>query len=163
VLKTLDGINAGIDRVLQVLIAVLAVIVVAINLAQIVGRTVFFYSIPWSEELSTYMYVWIIFLSLHMLTREKAELTIDVLKFKDKRAEFTVKIIRDIIVMITVIILFIASVMMIQNALRFPRKTASLGITTAPLNLCMPISFALVLFQRCTNFLHHARELTSRG
>jgi TRAP-type C4-dicarboxylate transport system permease small subunit len=160
-LKCLDSFSVFIDRVLQVLLAVLAVIMLVVNLAQISGRYLFFHSIRWSEELSTYMYVWIIFLALHMLTREHAELSIDVFKFKIKRNEYIMKIIRDVVTIVTVGILFVASILIIKNAMRFPRRTSSLGITTVGLYFCMPISFVLVLLQSFTNLLHKIKALVT--
>jgi TRAP-type C4-dicarboxylate transport system permease small subunit len=161
--KFLDTLNNYIDRVLQIILAVLSVVMVAVNLAQISGRYLFFHSIKWSEELSTYTYVWIIFLALHMLVREHVELTIDVWKFKNRKPELAFGSLRDILSIITVIILFAASILIIKNAMRFPRKTASLGITTVGLYFCMPIGFVLVLLQLCTNLLHRISGLREKA
>jgi TRAP-type C4-dicarboxylate transport system permease small subunit len=154
-LKTLDALNKRIDAVLQAFIGLCAVIIVVVNLAQISGRYLFFHSIAWSEELSTYMYVWIILLSLHMITRERADICIDILSIKNPKTLKIILVARDIITIITVLVLFVSSIMIIKNAFLFPRRTASLGLTTAPLYLVMPFSFALVLLQRFTNMLHN--------
>lgn len=156
-LKTLDTLNRRIDAVLQVIISLFAVILLLVNLAQISGRYLFFHSILWSEELSTYMYVWIVFLSLHMITRERADICIDMLHIKSPKITKIILIGRDIVTIITVLVLFVSSIMIIRNALLFPRNTASLGVTTAPLYLVMPFSFLLVLFQRFTNMLHNLK------
>ena len=63
-MKTIDKINLQIQRVLDVFLGAASVVMLAVNLAQVLGRYVFHSSITWSEELSTYMYVWIIFLAL---------------------------------------------------------------------------------------------------
>lgn len=159
-LTFLDGLSRWTDRVLQALLAVMAVVMLIVNLAQITGRYVFFYSILWSEELSTYMFVCIIFLSLHMITREKVELTIEVFKGQNEQASVKMRILRDIVTIIAVGILLYASVVMIKNAMAFPRRTASLGISTWPLYLCMPVGFGLALLQKFTNLCHHIRELS---
>jgi TRAP-type C4-dicarboxylate transport system permease small subunit len=158
-LKFLDTLSDYINRVLQIILAFLSVVMVVVNLAQISGRYLFFHSIKWSEELSTYTYVWIIFLALHMIVREHVELSIDMWKFKNRKSELALGSLRDILAIITVIILFAASILIIQNAMRFPRKTASLGVTTVGLYFCMPISFVLVFLQLCTNFLRHISGL----
>jgi TRAP-type C4-dicarboxylate transport system permease small subunit len=162
-LKFLDALSDYIDRILQIILAVLSVVMVGVNLAQISGRYLFFHSITWSEELSTYTYVWIVFLALHMIIREHVELTIDVWKFKSRKSELSFGSLRDILSIITVIILFVASILLIKNAMRFPRKTASLGITIIGLYFCMPISFALVLLQLCTNLLHRINEFQRKA
>lgn len=162
-LKYLDTASALIDKVLQLALAVMAVVILLVNLAQIAGRYLFFYSIRWSEELSTYMYVWIIFLSLHMITREKVELTIDVIKTPDARKRATVAVLRDVVSLVTIAVMFVASVMMIRNSMAFPRRTASLGITTYPLYMCMPVGLGLAMLQKFTNMLRHLRDRADAG
>lgn len=159
-LKTLETLSRRIDAFLQAVLLALSTVMLVVNLVQIAGRYLFFYSIPWSEELSTYMYVWIIFLALHMITREKTELTIDVLNPKNPRTMAKARIARDIVTLLTVAIFFVASVLMIRNAILYPRMTTSLGVTTAGLYLCMPIGFALVFLQRVTNLLRHIADLS---
>jgi len=161
-MKLLDILNKRIDAVIQWILAIFGVVMLIVNLAQISGRYVFFHSIRWSEELSTFMYVWIIFLALHMITRERADLIIDVLNFKNERYQRILLVFRDVICMITVIILFVSSIFIIRNAIRFPRVTASLKITSAPLYFCMPISFTLVFLQRMTNMLHNIKDPLTR-
>lgn len=152
-IKALDTISDYINKFLQAVLAIISIVMVLVNLAQIAGRYLFSYSLPWSEELSVYMYVWIIFLSLHMLSREHAELTIDVIKFKSQKAEIVMIIFRELLALLTVVALFAASIIMIKNSMNFPQKTASLHLNTSMMYLCMPISFFLVILQKVTNII----------
>ena len=161
-IKFLDAVNACIDRILQCALAIMAVAILAVNLAQIAGRYLFFYSIRWSEELSTYAYVWIIFLSLHMIVRGKAELAIEVVKTSDARKRATIAAVRDAVSLVALAVMFVASIMMIRNSMTFPRRTASLGVTTYPLYLCMPIGLGLALLQKFANMLRHLCDRAAR-
>lgn len=152
-LKALNAISDCIDKLLQAALMVLSVVMVVVNLAQVAGRYLFSYSLPWSEELSTYMYVWIIFLSLHMIARDRSELTIDVLRFKKSGAQFALTLFRDLVSILTVAALLAASILMIRNSMSFPQKTASLHVSTYIMYLCMPASFALVILQKITNII----------
>ena len=160
-LKFFEGVSTYIDKFLQMILAVFGVALVLINLAQIIGRYVFFYSLPWSEEISVYLYAWMIFLALHAITRDRADLTIEVFRFQNKRIENIVGILRDIVVLVTIVILLRASWDMIGFATRFPRRTAALGINTTGLYYAMPISFVLVIFQKILGIFQRIRDLRS--
>lgn len=60
-------------------IAVLAIIVTVLMLVQIIGRYFFGNAISWSEEIVRYLFLWIIMLGASYATREKANITIDLL------------------------------------------------------------------------------------
>ncbi len=75
-------INLKIEKVIDVFLCIASVVMLAVNLAQVIFRYVFHASILWSEELSTYLYVWIILLSLYAAARERNELNIAIISFK---------------------------------------------------------------------------------
>ena len=131
----------------------MGVIMLIISLVQIVGRYVFFYSISWSEELTTYIYVWIIFLSLHLAAKNRNELSIDTYTPKNERSKRMFIFWREIFGFVTCFILLVGSIWLIQNSFKYPNKTASLGINVVGLYFCMPICFGLIAFQKLTNIL----------
>ena len=155
-----EKISEYIDKVLQIALSVLAVTLVVVNLTQVAGRYLFFYSLPWSEELSVYMYAWLIFLALHALARNREELTIEVFTFKSVKSENIMGIFRDALVLITLVFILVASWQMIGFATRFPRSTAALwGISTTPLYYVMPFSFILVIFQKILSIFQRIRDI----
>lgn len=155
--KILDALSDKINRIVQFVLGAMAIIMLVVNLAQIAGRYVFFHSIPWSEELSTYMYVWIIFLSLHMLSKERSELSIDAIRCKNPRNAKIILILRESISLLAVAVLLVASIMIVSKSMQFPQKTASLKLNTSVMYLCMPISFFLVTLQKLTNIIKAVR------
>ena len=161
-MKTIDKINLQIQRVLDVFLGAASVVMLAVNLAQVLGRYVFHSSITWSEELSTYMYVWIIFLALYAACRERNELGIEVLRLKDPKGRRTVLMVRELLGLAACAAFLYGSVLMIRNSLAFPQKTPSLKIITAYLYFCMPLSFTLLVWMKAVHIIHDIRFLSGR-
>lgn len=159
-MKRIYEINLKIEKVIDVFLCIASVVMLAVNLAQVIFRYVFHASILWSEELSTYLYVWIILFSLYAAARERNELNIAIISFKKHKTAMGANMIREICGLITCLALLAGSIMMIQNALAFPQKTASLNIITAYLYFCMPISFALLSWVKGVNIVHDILELS---
>ena len=150
-MEKIDRINETLQIFIDVLLGVASMVMLAVNLAQVLYRYAFHASILWSEELSTYLYVWIIMLSLYAACHDRNELNIGVISFKSEKASAVLNMVREICGLITVVALFIGSCIMIKNAFAFPQKTASLKIITAYLYFCMPISFALLAWLKTVN------------
>lgn len=153
-IKQIDRFNLKVQKIIEVFLCIASIIMLAVNLAQVVFRYIFHASILWSEELSTYLYVWIIFFSLYAACRERNELNIAVISFKDTKKMRLVNMIREILGFITCGALLAGSIQMIQNSLAYPQKTASLKIITAYLYFCMPVCFALLTWVKAVNIVH---------
>jgi len=159
-MKQIDAFNMKIHKVIDVILCIASAVMLAVNLAQVIFRYLFHASILWSEELSTYLYVWIIFLSLYAACRERNELNIAVFSFKDLKKMTAVNLIREFLGLVTCLALLAGSALMIQNALAYPQKTASLRIITAYLYFCMPVSFILLSWVKAVNIIHDIMHLT---
>lgn len=152
-MKQINRFNRKVQKIIEAILCIASVIMLAVNLAQVIFRYVFHASILWSEELSTYLYVWIIFFSLYAACRERNELNIAVISFKNPQKMKIVNLIREFLGLITCVVLLAGSILMIQNALSYPQKTASLKIITAYLYFCMPVSFALLSWIKAVNII----------
>ena len=161
-MRQIDALNLKIQKFIDVLLCIASIVMLAVNLAQVIFRYIFHASILWSEELSTYLYVWIIFFSLYAACRERNELNIAVLSFKDPKKKAVLDMIREICSLLTCLALLAGSVLMIQNALAYPRKTASLKIITGYLYFCMPISFALLSWVKVVNIVHDIQTIAGK-
>lgn len=153
-MKIIDMVNLKVQKLLDGFLGIASVILLVVNLAQVVGRYAFHFSITWSEELSIYLYVWIIFLALYAACRERNELGIEVLRFRNPKIRQMVLLLRELLGMIACIAFFYGSILMIKNSFAFPQKTASLKIITAYLYFCMPISFLLLTWLKLTHLAH---------
>ena len=161
-MRQIDALNLKIQKAIDVLLCIASIVMLAVNLAQVGFRYIFHASILWSEELSTYLYVWIIMFSLYAACRERNELNIAMISFKDPKKEVALNMIREIFGLLTCIALTVGSVLMIKNALAYPQKTASLKIITGYLYFCMPISFLLLSWVKIVNILHDVLTLAGK-
>lgn len=152
-LKILNKISDCIQLVLEYFLLIIGTLLTVVNLAQICGRDLFFYSLPWSEQLSTWIFVWIVFLGYHLVLRKDAELTIDVIHFKNQRAQLALEIARDIFSLIMICVFFRASVQFLKNAIRYPQLMSSMPVNMYVVYAVMPVSFGIMAFQKALNML----------
>lgn len=95
--KCLLTLSNWIQKFLQGILLIIGTLLTAVNIAQIVGREIHF-SLPWSEQLSTWLLIWTIFLGYHLVIKNDAELTIDAIHFKNHTAQLLLEILRDFFV-----------------------------------------------------------------
>lgn len=88
--KCLLTLSNWIQKFLQGILLIIGTLLTAVNIAQIVGREIHF-SLPWSEQLSTWLLIWTIFLGYHLVIKNDAELTIDAIHFKITQHSFFLK------------------------------------------------------------------------
>jgi len=127
----------------KLLLMILCVVVTVINIFQVAGRYLFFYSIPWSENLSVVLFLMIVFLGQSMVTGKDGEIRIEL--FLSKKFQLVAS---DVICIVTVCFLFISSCYLIGHAARFPQIIPSLYLPYYYVFWMMPIGFALILFSR---------------
>ncbi|QQO09644.1 TRAP transporter small permease [Breznakiella homolactica] len=81
---------SGLDTVINIVIVIQMIIVVATVLLQILFRSVIVKPLSWSEELSRYAFIWIVYLGGYLAVRHKSQLGItlltDRLSGKSKKA-----------------------------------------------------------------------------
>lgn len=71
--KTLEGINTFVEYAVCVLISAMVIIV----FLQVIFRFVIRSSLPWSEELSRYLMVWITFLGSSIAVKRKSHIGVE--------------------------------------------------------------------------------------
>lgn len=160
--KCLLTLSDWVQKILQGILLILGTLLTVVNIAQIAGREIIFYSLPWSEQLSTWLFVWIIFLGYHLVIKKDAELTIDALHFKNYKAQLCLEIARDLLSLVMIVIFFIASIQFLQNSIRFPQRMSSMPVNMYVVYMVMPVSFALMALQKLTNMIVRIVRLSGR-
>ena len=157
-LRILIDVNNKIQKALQAILIVIASVLLAVNIAQIIGRNVFFYSLPWSEQLSTALFIWSIFLGIHLVVQEDGELKIEVLHFKSLKKQLLLEAIQDAFSLVMIVIFLISSILFLQNSIQFPQKVSSLPIDMSVIYSVMPVSFFLLTLQKFANLLERLEK-----
>lgn len=161
-IKTMINISRWTQKILEVILLFIGTLLTLVNIAQIGGRNIFFYSLPWSEQLSTWLFIWIIFLGYHLVLIKEAELTIDVIHFSDKRKQLCLEILRDILSLAMIIVFFAASIQFMGNSIRFPQKLSSMPVNMYVIYGVMPVSFGIMIFQKFLNMLIKIEKLLGK-
>ena len=143
--KKIDGVVFGVQRWLLI---VLCVAIIAVNIAQIAGRYLFFYSLPWSEQLSVILFIMIIFLGQNLATKGDGEIRIELFLFSSAKTQRFFLVIADVLCLFSAAALFASSIMLVMHASEFPQVVSSLQLPYFYVFSIMPIGFFLIFFSR---------------
>lgn len=160
--KCLLTLSDWVQKILQGILLILGTLLTAVNIAQIAGREIIFYSLPWSEQLSTWLFVWIIFLGYHLVIKKDAELTIDAIHLKNSNAQLCLAIARDLLSLVMIVVFFFASIQFLQNSMKFPQKMSSMPVNMYVVYMVMPVSFGLMALQKLTNMVVRLASLCGK-
>lgn len=153
-------ISNVIQKILEAILMVAGVLLIIVNIAQIGGRVIFFYSLPWSEQLSTWLFVWICFLGYHLVLVKDNELAIEVIQFSNPKKQLLLGVLRDLLSLVMVVVLFFSSCKFLSNAINFPQKLSSMNVYMYVIYAAMPVSFLIMAFQKFLNmFIKLAKSL----
>ena len=136
--RIIDNIESYICRTL------LAVFVVLL-FAQILSREIFSYSIPWSEELATYMFVWFVFFGASYAAKLYAHNRVTFqFKLVSKKVANYVEAFADIFWIIFNVYFVYLSFNFVFFKMNLFWKSQTLGIPMKYIYLILPIAFTLM-------------------
>lgn len=161
-IKALTSVSNWIQKILEAILLIIGTLLTVVNIAQIAGRDVFFYSLPWSEQLSTWLFVWIIFLGYHLVLVKDTELSIDAIHFSNCKKQLVLEIARDLLSLVMITVFFAASLQFMENAIQFPQKLSSMPVKMYVIYAVMPVSFAIMMFQKFLNMLVRILKLSGK-
>jgi len=142
VLKLYKTLHSAIDLVIFCILATMVIIVSV----QIFTRFVLFYSLPWSEESSRYLFAYLILLGACVGVREGNQICIDIIDtFVKGKSARTLAIIQYLIQITAVSILFYSSLMLIQVGAR--QISPAMGLKMSTVYMCLPIGFTLIFME----------------
>ncbi|PIE46241.1 MAG: TRAP transporter permease DctQ [Gammaproteobacteria bacterium] len=138
ILKFLDNME---KYFCQLLLAVF----VCILFAQIVLREVFGYSIPWSEELSVYLFVWFAYFGASFAVRKSAHNRVTFqYKLLPKNKVWIFELLSDIIWLIFNLIIMYFCYEFVFNKMNSFWKSQTVGVPMKYVYLILPLAFALM-------------------
>ena len=143
--KKIDGVVFGVQRWLLI---ILCVAITAVNIAQIAGRYLFFYSLPWSEQLSVILFIMIIFLGQNLATKGDGEIRIEVFLFCKPATQRIFLVVSDLLCLFSAAALFVSSIMLVMHASEFPQVISSLQLPYFYVFSIMPVGFFMIFFSR---------------
>lgn len=98
-MKIFGKVLGKVESIFGYIGGILLIVTAAVVIAGIVCRRIFFYSLPWSEELCKYMFVWLVFLSFSLCIRNRMQIKIDILEslIKNRVAKGLLQIFYDVV------------------------------------------------------------------
>lgn len=142
--KIYDALVRAVEAMV-VLFAGLMVLCVSVN---VIARYFLKIGITWVEEISTLMFVWMMFLGAFIALRNKAHIA---LVFLIKRLPPSVgKINRYIVLALSGVFLFVmasSGITLVQNVVGFGQRTAILRISSGWINASIPAAALLMLLE----------------
>lgn len=144
----LSKLYRGIQNGILILTTIILAFMIAIIFLQVITRYVFFYSLPWSEELSRYLFVWMIFLGGNLAVRDNLQIRIDVLDhYVHGNGKKILRIFQHLCSFIIAMILIYSSFKMVKNGFR--QTSPAMQIPMALVYLGIPVGTAFT----CIEFL----------
>jgi C4-dicarboxylate transporter DctQ subunit len=151
----MDTVKKFLDNFEEFIVVPLVAVMTAVIILQVIFRYVLKGSLPWSEELSRYLMIWVTFVGASIGVKRGAHIGVEMLVvFLPKNIQIIVKYVGGIITIIFCIIVFGASLGIlyrqivsnqISPAMRIPMWWAYGAIPAG--TLLMTIRFAQILFK----------------
>lgn len=160
-MKTIDKINGIISKILSVVMIILFIFMIVAFSIQLFGRYIFGAGFPWTEELTRYAMIWMVFLGSAWIifNGEHVKVTIleDVLKGKSKK---TIMAVQTIIGLIFVAAIFYFSIGQLQLAAK--GRSANTGISNAMQYMVFPIAMVLSCWGYVSKLIKQIREFRNQ-
>lgn len=160
IMKTIEKINGVISKVLTAIIIILFIWMIVAFSIQVFGRYIFSTGFPWTEELTRYGMIWMVFLGAAWIifNGEHVKITIleDVLKGRTKK---TIMIVQTIMGLLFVAAIFYFSIG--QLSLAAKGRSANTGISNAMQYMVFPISMILSCWGYITKLIRQFREFNA--
>ena len=164
-LSILGRIDNYLFKVQKVLILIGVVAMVIINGAQVFCRYVVRASLGWSEQTSVLLFFILIMLGANLAVKTDTETKIDILQFKNCKANAALRLVTDIISCVALVVFLMSSVALLKQARALPQLLSSIRLDYfyiyiwllvgfAPVSythLTLLVGFALILFDKIIN------------
>lgn len=146
-------ISDALYKVQKVLILIGVFALIIINGAQVYCRYVSHASLGWSEQVSTLLFFILIMLGANLAVKSNSETKIDILQFKNQKANAALKIVTDILCIVALVVFILSSVALLKHAKRFHQYLSSIHLDYFYIYIWLLIGFSLVTFDKCISIL----------
>lgn len=151
ILKASERLDYYVKKVLVLLIS----IILLITITQVTLRYVFRESIYWSAELTRYLFIWIAFIGGSSAFKEKAHLSIDIVKDwlgkQSRRLRIIFAAVVQLVIFVSMVTLFVYGLKM--TVINAPKLSIAMGISMSYPFACIPIAALIMTIHSLANFI----------
>lgn len=158
-LSVLNKIDSFLYQIQKVLMLIGVAVMVVINGAQVFCRYVLHSSLSWSEQVSVLLFFILIMLGGNLSVKTDGETKIDILKFKNEKANILLRVVTDLICVVTLVVLIASGIALLGHASKFPQYLSSIHLDYFYIYIWLLVGFFLVLFDKIINLLKSACRL----
>lgn len=158
-ISTLDKINAVIFKIQKMIFIIVVAFVVVIDTAQVFGRYVFKFSIPWSDQVSLLIFCIIIMLGGNIAIKDNAEVKVTLIHFKDEKKQLVFDLVGDVVSMFTISFFVASTWLLIMQASTFKKVISSIQLDYKYVYLIVLLGFVIMLFEKVIQFLKRISRL----
>ncbi len=146
-----------IQDVISGIIGIALIGIMCIVLIQTFTRYVIFYSLPWSEELSRYLFVIMIMLGINIAVSKDMMIKIDMIdNVLSERGKRNFEIGRNIIALLVVTIFFYSSINLVGNG--FIQRSSAMQIPMSTVYIFLSIGFLFTMVSIIFKIIEIIRE-----
>lgn len=126
--KFLKNINKHANKAAEFIVSLSFGMMTLLTFMQVLFRYVFKESLSWSEELSTYFFIWLTFIGASIATREKTHINVEafVSSIKSPKIKKAFMIFANILSMLFLIVLVVYGFNIASQILKFKQTSASM-------------------------------------
>ncbi|ARK28649.1 TRAP transporter small permease [Halalkalibacter krulwichiae] len=152
------------DYIEEFLLVILSIIMVTVIGVQVFMRFVMNSSLPWSEELARYCFIWLIYIGISYGVKRQRHIKVDVvlLLLRDK-AKIVLNIIANLFFLGFAIFVVIKGYDISQRLFQFGQTAASLNIPMGLVYMATPIGMGLTSIRIIQQLIKQVKALLGYG
>ena len=159
VIKIMEKIDTAIYQIQKIIFFIVVAAIIVIDMAQILGRYIFSYSIPWSDQVSLLIFCIIIMLGGNIAIKENCEIKVELSRFKSRKSQLVFNLIGNIISIVTLVLFVISTCLLIRQASTFTKVVQSIQLDYKYVYMIVLAGFLLMLYDKIIMMLKEIEEL----
>ena len=154
----LSVVNKKIDQLLTFTIIALFSVLVAVVAFQVVNRLCLGWVMPWTEELSRYLFIWLAMTGSAKCVYNRGHIVVDLIPalWPGKKSDMMTYVASIITTLFYVLIMFYGYQWALKTAGRFP---ITMPIDFVYINMIVPVCFTFMLLFHCEHLINDYRKV----
>ncbi|WP_328587737.1 TRAP transporter small permease [Alteribacter lacisalsi] len=160
-MRVIRWLDEHIEEVLLVIFSGIMVFIIAL---QIFMRAVLDNSLPWSEELARFSFIWLVYIGISYGIKKQRHIKVDVLLvlFKE-RGKIILNMISNVIFLAFAAVIVYYGNDIAQRILELGQRSPGLGIPMGFVYLATPVGMGLTIIRLIQQLIQQGRALAGKG
>jgi TRAP-type C4-dicarboxylate transport system permease small subunit len=143
----------------EVLAVILFTLMVVLTFSQVLSRFVFDVSLAWSEELSRYTFIWLVYISAAMAVKHRRHIRVEIAeKLLPRKVSKWVGFVSDLAWLAFTLYLVVAGADVASHILSMGQTSPAVQLSMGVVYLIIPIGFALMSLRIIQNIFKRLKE-----